>query len=74
MGLKKIGSGDIMDRVECLNCGNIILFDFRKITCSLVNIRENIFIDKRKNVISSLDLFNKTIECCHNPDYCHIGD
>ena len=64
----------MMDKVECLNCGNIILYDFKEITCSLVNIRENTFSDKGKNILSSLDLFNNIIKCCHNPDYCHTGD
>ena len=60
-----------MDKVECLNCGNIILYDFAAITCGLVNIRDNTFTDKGKVVLSSLNLFDKTIECCNNPDYCH---
>ena len=61
-----------MDKVECLNCGNIILYDFEVITCSLVKIRKNMFTNKENRILSCLDLFDNTINCCNNPDYTHI--
>ena len=61
-----------MDKVECTNCGNEIIFDYIVLCKFFSNIHKDITTNAKMDKMTSLEYFDITVKCCDEPDYDHI--
>ena len=62
-----------MDKVECVSCGNEIIFDYNFLCKCLADIHNNIVTNTKRDEMTTLEYFDFTVKCCDEPDYTHMG-